>query len=203
MTACNVLLLLFQSTLPYGSDRILDFLMTDYLDFNPRSLTGATTDEDDKVFGYQISIHAPLRERLMEFSLYMLMCPFQSTLPYGSDSFVCSSSQRCSHFNPRSLTGATYHEDFVLMYLGISIHAPLRERQDCNQLLAPIFSISIHAPLRERPIRPKFLQRRRAISIHAPLRERQRADSSVRLCGHISIHAPLRERRYKNQQLTY
>ena len=32
------------------------------------------------------------------------------------------------NFNPRSLAGATYHEDFVLMYLGISIHAPSRER---------------------------------------------------------------------------
>ena len=77
----------FQSTLPYGSDG---------------------NDDDKKVFGYQISIHAPLRERqrlthlsytsLEDFnprsltgatSLAMqddlVNMQFQSTLPYGSD----------------------------------------------------------------------------------------------------------------------
>ena len=38
------LLHLFQSTLPRGSDKTSAFLMTAYLDFNPRSREGATSD---------------------------------------------------------------------------------------------------------------------------------------------------------------
>ena len=53
---------------------------------------------------------------------------FQSTLPYGSDLIhlllFCSEN----YFNPRSLTGATWLQSFSLSHVGISIHAPLRER---------------------------------------------------------------------------
>ena len=55
------------------------------LDFNPRSLTGATNFNEDKIFRVVISIHAPLRERLSKWSKSNLSGTFQSTLPYGSD----------------------------------------------------------------------------------------------------------------------
>ena len=74
--------------------------------FNPRSLTGATACAVDKEALATISIHAPSRERRSIIPLKSTIQRFQSTLPHGSD----------------------YHEDFVLMYLGISIHAPSRER---------------------------------------------------------------------------
>ena len=104
------------------------FLMTACLDFNPRSLTGATL----------VIIYSDLRRS------------FQSTLPHGSDAEQCTSVRssrlisihapsrerqdyrsRCRgtlHFNPRSLTGATTL--FYAQVAGdrISIHAPSRER---------------------------------------------------------------------------
>ena len=78
-------------------------------------------------------------------------------------------------------------------FLGISIHAPLRERPygpflmevliyfNPRSLAGATWSyqqsnahqlISIHAPLRERPIVSKDKSTRHTISIHAPLRER-------------------------------
>ena len=98
----------FQSTLPCRSDRHQDYSATLYMDFNPRSLAGATRNNllqyrvlkfqstlpygSDKRWDYlfgskAISIHAPLRERL-GFGLLL-----RNTL---------------THFNPRSLTGATF-----------------------------------------------------------------------------------------------
>ena len=77
---------IFQSTLPHGSDRALVIVLTvrqgisihapsrerliiigageGHFDFNPRSLTGATTMILIGVCWMYISIHAPSRERL-------------------------------------------------------------------------------------------------------------------------------------------
>ena len=57
------LLLIFQSTLPYGSDHENKEPFHSYVDFNPRSLTGATL------------CRAGINSAFL----------FQSTLPYGSD----------------------------------------------------------------------------------------------------------------------
>ena len=98
-----------------------------YLYFNPRSLAGATVD--NAVFFYaqkfqstlpcgsdiimsdllaiiKISIHAPLRERLLIDLVLSAVAVFQSTLPCGSDEPLKVRFFAC----------------------GISIHAPLRER---------------------------------------------------------------------------
>ena len=56
------------------------------IDFNPRSLTGATLDGDEIIEGVEA---------------------FQSTLPHGSDLRSYSIGLTPSDFNPRSLTGAT------------------------------------------------------------------------------------------------
>ena len=99
------------------------------IDFNPRSLTGATKATDNGAKATKISIHAPLRERRYN-DVRGVMCDiisihaplrerhkalrasyvqlvFQSTLPYGSD----------------------YKNPFDAAFGGISIHAPLRERR--------------------------------------------------------------------------
>ena len=54
------------------------------------------------------------------------------------------------YFNPRSLAGATdlYWPTFA--FLGISIHAPSRERPYIDELTRDFSTISIHAPSRER-----------------------------------------------------
>ena len=131
----------------------------------------------ERVIAYMnISIHAPLRERLHQLG----------------------DTDRNPYFNPRSLTGATRLTTCSNAWLVISIHAPLRERpekvnlfdQDMyfnprsltgattaadNQLWAFLYFnprsltgathhslllilqnlISIHAPLRERLVIPK------------------------------------------------
>ena len=55
---------LFQSTLPYGSDTFVVKLFNNHVNFNPRSLTGATHHIGEYLLQISISIHAPLRERL-------------------------------------------------------------------------------------------------------------------------------------------
>ena len=126
----------FQSTLPCGSDGTLCHGNPCYKDFNPRSLAGATVSliPSCRLYKYfnprslagatllryakdnllRISIHAPLRERLLMVRIMLIIALFQSTLPCGSDIPYVSAS----YF-------------FAL----ISIHAPLRERQHQNKLL--------------------------------------------------------------------
>ena len=101
-------------------------------------------------------------------------------------------------------------------YPFISIHAPLRERPQGNEVkqqelefqstlpygsdlkhfLSHLRSvISIHAPLRERHTFLLTLSMSICISIHAPLRERPWVGAKYGTLTVISIHAPLRERR--------
>ena len=96
----------FQSTLPHGSDMTITPYLIKLVNFNPRSLTGATAQPLD-------SWH---------------LAQFQSTLPHGSDGMKAGSAYVGSNFNPRSLTGATHACLLLLVNLGISIHAPSRER---------------------------------------------------------------------------
>ena len=162
----------FQSTLPRGSDKTAAKWRADGKHFNPRSLAGATTAPAAPYFATEISIHAPSRER------------------------------------PQYLPKASLH-------FGISIHAPSRERPliIACQLLSILFQstlprgsdlncvykskhtldISIHAPSRERPsisFTPFLLR---------DFNPRSLAGATIRQNGRwsesdISIHAPSRER---------
>ena len=75
----------FQSTLPCGSDKDAGLEIKTSDDFNPRSLAGATTARYILKKTTGISIHAPLRERLLNGLLLVCVKLFQSTLPCGSD----------------------------------------------------------------------------------------------------------------------
>ena len=165
-------LLIFQSTLPHGSDlytcskdratnisihapsreRHTSFncITFDVSNFNPRSLTGATA-----LWMLKISLMA-----------------FQSTLPHGSDNTALKPTLSIIDFNPRSLTGATFPHDKQApkqnyfnprsltgatcrfsqyhRFTGISIHAPSRERHTGHGVTLYYSGISIHAPSRER-----------------------------------------------------
>ena len=59
----RIITLVFQSTLPYGSDGIKQAGSSSRMNFNPRSLTGATQKFATLPTLSDISIHAPLRER--------------------------------------------------------------------------------------------------------------------------------------------
>ena len=98
--------ILFQSTLPQGSD--LPF-------HNAGTVCG-------------ISIHAPARERLMKIKLLWSPNIFQSTLPQGSD---CSKNGTGSPFPISIHAPARERRAFVILAPPtglISIHAPARER---------------------------------------------------------------------------
>ena len=117
---------------------------------------------------------------------------FQSTLPYGSDTYATTTTSWVDisihapsrerplktytpsilfNFNPRSLTGATRRKLAAHADLEISIHAPSRERRGNPAGDGGGAGISIHAPSRERP--PIYGNAPLAlISIHAPSRER-------------------------------
>ena len=98
----------FQSTLPYGSDNAGSVKISDNMIFQSTLPYGSDYDKLYDAINHDISIHAPLRERLMSIFVGLLSLAFQSTLPYGSD-FRCRwYCWPCFvYFNPRSLTGAT------------------------------------------------------------------------------------------------
>ena len=121
-------LLIFQSTLPHGSDFGSCPSKFSQCYFNPRSLTGATP--------------------MLTYIGYKLR--FQSTLPHGSDYwFTCWSCYQY-HFNPRSLTGATLVKPPRLLE-AVAFQSTLPHGSDYHQnTTCPGKSISIHAPSRER-----------------------------------------------------
>ncbi len=131
MTRTFGLTLIFQSTLPCGSD-------------TKATTTFATTAT--------ISIHAPLRERhqsnyyiryycyyfnprSLTGATYCLLCDTARQLYFNPRSLAGATLALPSrlylpvHFNPRSLAGATIsHSSANVWSASISIHAPLRER---------------------------------------------------------------------------
>ena len=187
--------MIFQSTLPYGSDRYVVLKGSAGSGFQSTLPYGS----DPGALSMQklqrlISIHAPLRERLLLANRWNLLKIFQSTLPYGSDMYL-------GEFNDKTC---------------ISIHAPLRERLWDSKLLPVITRFQSTLPYgsdfwsnSRTSCRRKFQSTlpygsdQRAnktagsevISIHAPLRERPWGPLKYYTSVIISIHAPLRERR--------
>ena len=74
-----------------------------------------------------------------------------------------------------------------------------RSREGATALLfafVSVFEVSIHAPVRERQERYEGPYKHADVSIHAPVRERHEyADLGLDDCC-VSIHAPVRERPY-------
>ena len=183
----------FQSTLPHGSDAILHNIALNAI----------------------ISIHAPSRERLRAIHERSRTALFQSTLPHGSDTLPPSFLPTSLHFNPRSLTGATYIPKSYELQSKISIHAPSRERRRAyqSQLYCQRFqstlphgsdSDTISVVAAPSDFNPRSLTGATAknglsvfqanISIHAPSRERRNNCNAGYSQPNISIHAPSRER---------
>ena len=99
-------------------------ISTSTINFNPRSLAGATW----------------IGTRHLLFSI------FQSTLPRGSDGTGKLYYFPKEHFNPRSLAGATAESVHLIKnYKSISIHAPSRERQNLFfvWLAVPLFQSTL------------------------------------------------------------
>ena len=126
----------FQSTLPYGSDRWCFRCRQ-----SPVISIHAPLRERRKSIGCHnsfsaISIHAPLRERQVAGKNADALYKFQSTLPYGSDQLVTIYSDLRLLFQSTLPYGSDLSNFLSYRDLsGISIHAPLRERQNQNSLI--------------------------------------------------------------------
>ena len=188
--------LVFQSTLPHGSDNAL----------KPRHGKG-----------YRFSIHAPSRERLY-------YCSFgQQLLIFNPRSLTGATAKRAniittSRFSIHAPSRERRHGLAVFGHIILfSIHAPSRERLTATNVGKKFKVFSIHAPSRERrgdsmglnrlvilfnprsltgatACRRAYLQRG-DFSIHAPSRERPRQSLDSAAAANFSIHAPSRERR--------
>ena len=107
---------LFQSTLPRGSDIISTTACMIHIYFNPRSLAGATFVISLICSAVKFQSTLPRGSDHLHQDYNLRKGQFQSTLPRGSD---CHGLPRFScrqHFNPRSLAGATIFS---------SVHSPL------------------------------------------------------------------------------
>ena len=136
---------------------VLIFLKRSSQNFNPRSLAGATQSEDSAAASASISIHAPSRERLIHntslYSLHFISihAPSRERLAYcrcvyrvptdfnprslaGATSGELPMLKELLNFNPRSLAGATSNGTTERVRVGISIHAPSRERLASKQI---------------------------------------------------------------------
>ena len=142
----------FQSTLPHGSDTLPCIERRRYFDFNPRSLTGATNHGNRiliifdisihapsrerrrigniNLYQYEISIHAPSRERRTPIMVACAILPFQSTLPHGSDFHWPFLYLSLKIFQSTLPHGSDWAELSKWYNMWISIHAPSRERPD-------------------------------------------------------------------------
>ena len=165
----------FQSTLPHGSDmlrrceaivpagisihapsreRQILFYQSQIIiiDFNPRSLTGATT--------------RPM------IGLYVVFI-FQSTLPHGSDMWCMDAKKNAFYISIHAPSRERHAKAAIIdTKMLISIHAPSRERQSIKRPCFSALAISIHAPSRERHYLNDNRDIDHTISIHAPSRER-------------------------------
>ena len=165
--------LIFQSTLPRGSDKLDSSYLPLEFDFNPRSLAGATR------------LRLPISHVPGHFNPRSLA---------GATPLRRKAHNVLIYFNPRSLAGATTSPlIFCACANGISIHAPSRERLmiSCTMLSTTIFQSTLprgsditwmlYSPA-SRHFNPRSLagatsrfmdyKRRIVISIHAPSRER-------------------------------
>ena len=133
----------------------------------------------------------------------------------GATAAGCIQGLIYHYFNPRSLAGATRSRQLYTGVMGISIHAPSRERQSQTNFPCRILKFQSTLPRGSDAYTIPFVVDEQTISIHAPSRERPSSASwragakrfqstlprgsdkgdydSVRIIG-ISIHAPSRER---------
>ena len=146
--------LLFQSTLPHGSDRIATMPMPKQILISihapSRERPSSHSEQHRRM---SISIHAPSRERPSRRpGIGADWFAFQSTLPHGSDRCTPTRVVISTTFQSTLPHGSDrYAEAVQQLGYSISIHAPSRERPNMLFVMFLAAVISIHAPSRERP----------------------------------------------------
>ena len=112
-----------------------------------------------------VSIHAPARERRLDAVCYLGGEWFRSTPPRGSDARARSARAPRGRFDPRPREGATWLRTRSQSDLGVSIHAPARERPPT---VTPLISqgnptlLREPSTKREMPANLAWLNRRKA-----------------------------------------
>ena len=148
--------LLFQSTLPRGSDLIIGphATITQISIHAPsRERPILTTFSPHS---HNISIHAPSRERLILFLMNGFVTNFNPRSLAGATRYIDHKGDLQHHFNPRSLAGATFV--FFGDCTGDRDFNP-RSLAGATYFTAHFFyskKISIHAPSRERLLHIAF-----------------------------------------------
>ena len=111
---------------PSRERRVFGVVVFVVLNFNPRSLAGATFCNHVR---FQVVLH------------------FNPRSLAGATRSLSSSDVVYQYFNPRSLAGATcFSVPLVKLCVEISIHAPSRERLYQNSLRLPVFAFQSTLP---------------------------------------------------------
>ena len=144
------------------------------LNFNPRSLAGATSL---LILRYLQPLHFNPRSLAGATLSSYLIIP---TLPY---------------FNPRSLAGATVWNDKRLDSTRISIHAPSRERPICGSPFSPTILFQSTLPRGSDSLPGMLLNIALKFQSTLPRGSDKTTLKGKKTSINISIHAPSRERR--------
>ena len=120
----------FQSTHPYGCDPLPCGIDTRPISFNPRTHTGATSQLSSSIQAQVVSIHAPIRVRPLQPDPRKQTPGFNPRTHTGATSARLLSPRLQTCFNPRTHTGATWRRDSMPCVPVVSIHAPIRVRQE-------------------------------------------------------------------------
>ena len=124
------LVLIFQSTLPRGSDCVCLAIDSAVCYFNPRSLAGATCVNVAVSFVAKNFNPRSLAGATQSAIHCKCITRFQSTLPRGSDIVRLLSVSRMPSFQSTLPRGSDAELIFLPLFQAISIHAPSRERLD-------------------------------------------------------------------------
>ena len=162
----------FQSTPPCGGDASFHlFLYSHYISIHA-PLRGRLVVLLQDGLLFPISIHAPLRGRREHPLHFFYKGKFQSTPPCGGDPEPIINADQLKNFNPRPLAGAT-----PLDKKKIDIQSIFQSTPPCGGDYCPKYRISASAYFNPRPLAG-------ATSVSL----------SASICVAISIHAPLRGR---------
>ena len=120
----------FQSTLPRGSDVQLKTPSVDTLDFNPRSLAGATSFVNAIKVSRNFNPRSLAGATVITLLITMYRQKFQSTLPRGSDARCIEQVTPIERFQSTLPRGSDTLKGRIVTGMDISIHAPSRERRN-------------------------------------------------------------------------
>ena len=110
--------------------------------FNPRTCEGATNIFPMSYNSLKISIHAPVKVRLLRLIPPLLQNLFQSTHLWRCDNYIFFVFLDVIYFNPRTCEGATSVYSLPLIMYDISIHAPVKVRLHSTTLFGMVLNFN-------------------------------------------------------------